>query len=180
MVPRPRSLDNRGNMSIQQPTSMVVGVTPHQPERVVREALSLARGCGLSTIHFVFSNPTLVHLEGAVEPLDPDTLNDSWGQETSDLGDRVMSMAHDEGILADFTCLAGNPAKGLARFAHETNARLIVVGTRERGTLAAVEEWAHGSVAVRLAHIQDIPILVVPLAAENASDSAGKAAGVDR
>lgn len=43
---------------------------------------------------------------------------------------------------------------------------MIVVGTRERGALAALQEWVNGSVSVRLAHTQHIAVLTVQLADE--------------
>ncbi|MGN6425402.1 MAG: universal stress protein [Leifsonia sp.] len=59
--------------------------------------------------------------------------------------------------------LGGDPAKALARLADEVDARLIVVGTRQKGFAPALEEFLAGSVAAKLAHEQDRPVVVVPV-----------------
>ncbi|WP_348787699.1 universal stress protein [Leifsonia sp. NPDC080035] len=59
--------------------------------------------------------------------------------------------------------LGGDPAKALARVAEELDARLLVVGTRQKGFGAALEEFLTGSVAAKLAHEQDRPVVVVPV-----------------
>ncbi len=62
-----------------------------------------------------------------------------------------------------FSTLAGEPARALSRLADTINACVIVVGTRERGLGARLEELLVGSVAVHLTHRQGRPVLVIPL-----------------
>ena len=53
----------------------------------------------------------------------------------------------------------GGPAPAIVKVAHEFNAQLIVVGTRGRSALAGL---LVGSVAQRLLHLSDLPVLAVP------------------
>jgi nucleotide-binding universal stress UspA family protein len=53
----------------------------------------------------------------------------------------------------------GGPAPAIVHIAHEAGADLIVVGTRGRSVLAGL---LVGSVAQRLLHVSDLPVLVVP------------------
>ncbi len=58
--------------------------------------------------------------------------------------------------------LSGDVADELAELAHETEARLIVVGGRRRGFDRVLDHFTSGSVSSRLAHDQLRPLLVVP------------------
>jgi nucleotide-binding universal stress UspA family protein len=53
----------------------------------------------------------------------------------------------------------GGPAPAILHIAHEAGADLIVVGTRGRSVLAGL---LVGSVAQRLLHVSDLPVLVLP------------------
>ena len=147
-------------------TSLVVGVIPNQPDRVVIKACELARQLGTTEVHLAYVNPTLIDGDGNAEPLDPDSMDASWHDESVSLKSHVMQVAKDHGIHALFHQLEGDPATQLARCAAHRDAAMIVVGTRERGALDAVKEWINGSVAVRLSHMQDIPVLMIPLGGE--------------
>jgi nucleotide-binding universal stress UspA family protein len=70
-----------------------------------------------------------------------------------------------EGCEVDWTLrqLVGDPALAIKQLAEQVNARLIVVGTRKRGLGESIREFFTGSVAVRLAHRQTRPVLVVPV-----------------
>jgi nucleotide-binding universal stress UspA family protein len=59
--------------------------------------------------------------------------------------------------------LVGDPALAIKHLAERIDARMIVVGTRNRGIGESIREFFTGSVAARLAHRQHRPILVVPL-----------------
>jgi nucleotide-binding universal stress UspA family protein len=56
----------------------------------------------------------------------------------------------------------GGPAPAILNIAHEAGADLIVVGTRGRSAVAGL---LVGSVAHRLLHLSDLPVLVVPATA---------------
>ncbi|WP_426624011.1 universal stress protein [Leifsonia sp. McL0607] len=58
--------------------------------------------------------------------------------------------------------LTGDVADELAELAHETEARLIVVGGRRRGFDRVLDHFTSGSVSARLAHDQLRPLLVIP------------------
>jgi len=58
--------------------------------------------------------------------------------------------------------LSGDVANELAELAHETEARLIVVGGRRRGFDRMLDHFTSGSVSTRLAHDQLRPLLVIP------------------
>ena len=59
--------------------------------------------------------------------------------------------------------LVGDPALAIKSLANEVDSPLIVIGTRRRGIGESIREFFTGSVAARLAHRQNRPILVVPL-----------------
>ncbi len=62
----------------------------------------------------------------------------------------------------EVTSLVGDPASALSGLADTLDAPLIVVGTRRRGLGESVREFFTGSVAARLTHRQQRPVLVVP------------------
>jgi nucleotide-binding universal stress UspA family protein len=59
--------------------------------------------------------------------------------------------------------LAGDTAQSLGELAERLDARAIVVGTRRPGFRAGLEKFFTGSVAVRLAHRQKRPVIVIPV-----------------
>lgn len=66
-------------------------------------------------------------------------------------------------VTWSFHTVGGEPARELPRLAARVKASMIVVGTREPGIGARLEELLTGSVAVHLAHHQSCPVMVVPL-----------------
>ncbi|MFT8704981.1 universal stress protein [Bifidobacterium aquikefiricola] len=145
-------------------SSIVVGVIPGQPDRVVEEACRMAGSMSASMLYLVYVNSTLTEENGHMVPLDSDSMSETWRDDSARLSEHVLGIAQDAGVTAQYQLLAGDPAKELAKFAHSHNASMIVVGTRERGALAALQEWANGSVSLRLSHTQSIAVLTVPLA----------------
>ena len=144
--------------------SLLVGVAPGQPDAVARTAIEWAARMGLRRIHFVYVDPTMTSAsDGYMEPLDSDSLDESRARAADELSRRMMSLDLPPDMTSDFTVVPGDPADGLRGEADRSDAIAIVVGTRERGPLAAIEEWMRGSVSVRLEHIQARPIIVVPL-----------------
>ena len=154
--------------SMAAPSAIVVGVVPNQPDLVVATACVIARRIGGANVHLAYVNPTLIEEDGHEEPLDPDSMDVTLGDETRRLCEHAMQVARDHDIFAQFHMLAGDPAAGLAKCADYHDAMMIVVGTRERGALETIREWINGSVAVTLSHTQSIPVLTVPLAGEYA------------
>jgi nucleotide-binding universal stress UspA family protein len=153
-------------------------VVPKQPIRVASEALGWAQRGSIEKVHFIYANPKLIEIDGTSEPMDPDSLNDSWEDEQKALSDRLLFLAQTTGVVADFRCVAGDPSHMLASLACKLRACAIVIGTRAHGGKAALEEWTRGSVAERLAHRQQIPVLIIPLDEElsdiTSTNKAGK------
>lgn len=157
-------------MSQSHHRGVVVGVTPHQPESVLRTAAWLAHGLGAELIcAYVDTSAYVVeeHPDGTVEsrPLDPDAQEWISAGFDPELAERIRQVAGELGMASVRTVeLAGEVARALARLAELVRAELIVVGTRY-GVRASVREYFSGSVAVHLAHRQPIPVVVVPLTA---------------
>lgn len=154
----------------EQPASptIVVGVTPWQPELVVRTAARLARALTAELVCAHVDPSAYVveeHLDGSVEsrPLDPDLQDWTGSQFDASLAERVERLAAADGVRVRVCELAGDVGRALARLAEVVDAELIVVGSRS-GIRAGVREYFGGSVAVHLAHRQARPVVVVPLA----------------
>lgn len=150
--------------------SVVVGVTPHQPESVLRTAAWLAHGLGAELVcAYVDTSAYVVaeHPDGTVEsrPLDPDAQEWVSAEFNPALAERIRQITTEQGIPSvRIIELAGEVARALGRLAEAVSAELIVVGTRS-GVRASVKEYFSGSVAVHLAHRQSRPVVVVPLTA---------------
>lgn len=173
--------------------SLVVGVVRHQPDAVVREAARFAARLGAGLVCATVDVGRYIvqeHADGTITsaPVDPDLpelgeavfdpeiearLRELLGSpddetEADDTDDDTTS-AHS---AADRTAphvswstraLAGDPAHALARLADALDADAIVVGTRDTGIRAGIQEFFSGSVAVHLAHRQHRPVIVIPL-----------------
>ncbi|MFF2634313.1 universal stress protein [Microbacterium sp. NPDC058021] len=146
--------------------AVLVGAIPGQPPRVLKEAARYATllGAPLVVVHVdVTRFVTYEDPDGYVHsaPLD---LNIATGE-----GDLAEVTAAAEAALDGSELswsvhqLVGDPALSIKHLADQTDARLIVVGTRRRGIGESIREFFTGSVAARLAHRQHRPILVVPL-----------------
>ena len=147
---------------------VVVGVTPHQPDLVIRQAARFARqfDAGLVCAH-VDAGAYVVteHPDGSVEsrPIDPDSVD--WDNAVFDeaLAHRIRSLARDQQVTVELRELAGDIAHALGRLAELLNAEMIVVGSRRGGLRSSMHEFFGGSVAVHLAHRQPRPLVVIPL-----------------
>ncbi|WP_371113436.1 universal stress protein [Microbacterium sp. cf332] len=154
-------------------TPVIVGVIPGQSPRVVVEAARYASmlGVGLIVVH--------VDVTRFVTYEDPDGYVHTA---PIDLG-AVSSAAQFEQIRAgaaealasttvDWTVhqLVGDPALAIKHLADRLDAKLLVVGTRRRGIGESIREFFTGSVAARLAHRQQRPVLVVPQGRSVADD----------
>lgn len=149
--------------------SVVIAVTSHQPDSVIRTAAWLARSLDVELVCAHVDTSAYVveeHPDGTVEarPLDPDAQEWICAQFDPQLAARIDRLVGDQGISVRTVELAGEVARAIARLAELVRAELIVVGTRS-GVRASVREYFSGSVAVHLAHRQTIPVVVVPLTA---------------
>jgi enolase len=147
---------------------VLAAVHPGQHPAVIHTAADLA--CGLGSELFcayvdVGSYLRREAVDGSVEmgSVDPDAVDDDAEGIAEQLRLRLEGELASSGIGWSYTTLAGDPAKALGRYAETIGAALIVVGTRERGIGARLEELLTGSIAVHLTHRQHRPVLVVPL-----------------
>lgn len=159
--------------------AVIAGVIPRQPLVVIRRAAELAYSLGVELV-LAYVDVTRYQLagsdgvSGSSAPIDPDGVDDEYDPE----GAGATLRAHITTELASynlpwsFVQLAGEPARALGHLAATVQASVIVVGTRERGLGARLEEILTGSVSVHLAHRQSCPVLVVPLGTHPASGDA--------
>ncbi|MDQ4501181.1 universal stress protein [Sinomonas sp. ASV322] len=145
---------------------IVVGVVPGQGLAVVHRAVDLAHGLGVDLV-FAYADPTSIQEAEpagrvAVVPIDSDA-DDDDAQVRSELTDVLRTELADAGVEWRLVVPTGDPAHALAALADELGASAIVVGAREGGLAHRLEERLAGSVAARLSHQQDRPVVVVPL-----------------
>jgi nucleotide-binding universal stress UspA family protein len=148
--------------------SIVVAVTLHQPDRVVRQAARFARAFEARLVCAHVDPGAYVVAErpdGSIDsrPVDPDAVDWSGPVFDRDLAARIQVWAAQESVSVEFRELAGDIAHALARLADLLGSELIVVGSRRGGLRSSMHEFFGGSVAVHLAHRQPRPVVVVPL-----------------
>ncbi|MFD0996978.1 nucleotide-binding universal stress UspA family protein [Pseudoclavibacter chungangensis] len=148
---------------------IVVGVVPASTKRVVAAAIVFARRFDADlviasvdphrrtveerpdgTVLGVVSDTTFVDVDEVV--FDPDQLT---------LCHEVLDSS---GVTWTTRALAGDPAIELDALAERLDASMVIVGTREPGVRETLREFVNGSVAMRLSHRQNRPIVVIPLA----------------
>jgi nucleotide-binding universal stress UspA family protein len=144
---------------------VVVGVRPRQDPRVWACAADLAAALGVRLV-FAYADPSVYPESdgaGAVRllPIDPDAGGSDSAAVAEALTARLRTELAQVPVDWEFRRLWGSPAQALHRAAEELDASLIVVGTREGGRAHHLEERLAGSVADRLVHSQQRPILVV-------------------
>ncbi|GAA3918102.1 universal stress protein [Microbacterium invictum] len=146
--------------------AVIAGVIPDQSPRVLREAARYAKllGAPLIVTHVdVTRFVTYEDPDGYVHsaPIDLDL---STGEaQLSLIQDAARETLGDSDVEWSVRQLVGDPALALKHLAEQSDARLLVIGTRKRGIGESIREFFTGSVAARLAHRQPRPILVVPL-----------------
>lgn len=146
---------------------LVVGIVPGQPELVALTAQAWAQALGCPTVYFAYADPTRItvteHDDGTVdhEPVDPDGADDEWREVAPKVEQMLTDLVTE--VPWQFRFLAGRADRALTHLARAVDAGAFVIGTRPPGTGGRVRSWVEGSVAVRLAHHQHRPVLVVPL-----------------
>ena len=146
--------------------AVIVGAIPDQPPRVLKEAARYAKlfGAPLIIAHVdVTRFVTYEDPDGYVHsaPIDIDIATGE--AQLRSVTDAAACILADSGIDWTVRQLVGDPAMALKQLAEKSQARLLVIGTRRRGIGESIREFFTGSVAVRLAHRQTRPILVVPI-----------------
>jgi nucleotide-binding universal stress UspA family protein len=149
-------------------STIVVGVIPDQPATVLVKAAELAGQLGARIVcaHVDPTRITLRRLEdGTVlaSPLDPDQPEETVLEIDPHFRQQVAQVLDPLPVPWSIRPLAGSASTELALLAEETDALMIIVGTREAGIRHAFREFFTGSVAVQLAHRQHRPVLMVPL-----------------
>jgi nucleotide-binding universal stress UspA family protein len=146
--------------------AVIVGVVPGLPTRVVKEAGRYAKllQAPLVVVHVdVTRFVTYEDPDGYVHSA-PIDINVTGGE-----SDLAVVEAEAKKILDGHEVhwsvrqLVGDPAMAMKHLADQLDAKLLVVGTRKRGLGESIREFFTGSVAARLAHRQQRPILVIPL-----------------
>jgi nucleotide-binding universal stress UspA family protein len=164
-------------MSTDAPSrSIVVGVSPGQPDSVVEQAAFFASHFGAELVcayadtgrYTVEERP-----DGTVRsmPIDPDLPVPSESAFPAELQDRLSTILGTRGTAWSTRVLAGDPANALGHLAETLDALMIVIGTRRASMRGSVQEFFNGSVAVHLAHRQHRPVVVIPLSPVATEDS---------
>lgn len=147
---------------------VIVGVIPGQPREVLTQSVMFAQALGTRLV-CAWVDPSSylgpAEPDGTRElvPLDPDVYESTTEQAGGELEAELRQQLDTEQVDWTFKTLAGDPARSIAALASRRAASLIVVGTREPGFGARLEELLSGSVAVHLAQHQRCPVLVIPL-----------------
>lgn len=153
--------------------AVIVGVVPGEPSRVVREAARYAKllGAPLLVVHVdVTRFVTYEDPDGYVHSAPIDISMARGADDLAAVRSEVAAVVDGHGVDWSVRQLVGDPALAIKHLADQTDAKLLVVGTRKRGIGESIREFFTGSVAARLAHRQGRPILVVPLGEPVADD----------
>ena len=146
--------------------AVIVGVVPGEPPRVAREAARYAKAFGAPLLVVTVDVTRFVAYEdpdGFVQTASADLNAAGREHEVAQITDETTQALDGCGVDWTLRQLVGDPALAIKKLADEVKARLIVVGTRKRGLGESIREFFTGSVAVRLAHRQTRPVLVVPI-----------------
>lgn len=146
---------------------VLIGVTGEQPEDVPEQGIAFAKAFGRDAV-FAWVDTTQ-YTSGfmsdgtvAFSTFDPDPASDSR-PDVAWLEERAREAVGSSGVQWTTRVGAGQPAAVLGAIADESGASMIVVGTREPGFIAGLQEFLGGSVAAHLAHTQSRPVIVIPL-----------------
>ena len=153
--------------------AVIVGVVPGEPVRVIKEAARYATllKAPLLVVHVdVTRFVTYEDPDGYVHSAPIDVSMARGQDDLAAVRAEAAAIVDGHGIDWSVRQLVGDPALAIKHLADQTEAKLLVVGTRKRGIGESIREFFTGSVAARLAHRQGRPILVVPLGEPVADD----------
>jgi nucleotide-binding universal stress UspA family protein len=150
--------------------AVVVGILPDQPLWVVQVAADYARSFDAELVCVAADATRYAYQElpdGTLltAPIDPD-LAAAGPMFSEERLAEVGSVIAPSGVTWRMRELVGVAADALMRVADEEDALMIVVGARPGGFRGALRQVFTGSVALRLAHRQYRPVVVVPTAPE--------------
>ncbi|WP_308492582.1 universal stress protein [Microbacterium terrisoli] len=146
--------------------AVIVGVVPGEPARVVREAARFAKAFQVQLLVVTVDVTRFVAYEdpdGFVQTASVDLNTAGREHEVARITEETTTALEGCGVQWTLRPLVGDPALAIKKLADDVKARMIVVGTRKRGLGESIREFFTGSVAVRLAHRQSRPVLVVPI-----------------
>ena len=150
------------------PPPVVVGITAGQPDAVVLAAAEVAAQFGAELI-CASVDPSRYVLEERPDgsmtsaSFDPDSLETAEAEFDPGLREQIERVLHGRPVVWSTRALAGEPAKALGRLAGTVRAIMIIVGSREPTVRHTLRSFFVGSVAVRLAHGQQRPVVIIPL-----------------
>jgi nucleotide-binding universal stress UspA family protein len=153
--------------------AVLVGVVPGLPTRVVREAGRYAKllSAPLIVVHVdVTRFVTYEDPDGYVHTAPIDVNVTAGESELAVVQTEAAKILDGHEVNWSVKQLVGDPAMAMKHLADQVDAKLLVVGTRKRGLGESIREFFTGSVAARLAHRQQRPILVIPLGEPVADD----------
>jgi nucleotide-binding universal stress UspA family protein len=149
-------------------STLVFGVIAAQNPDVVRGAAAFADHLNASLV-CVWADPrhiiVNVHPDGSIAtvPMDPDAVDDA-GAPTDEA--RLFARLKEAltGVTTPwrFHYATGAPARALHEAAEDFDAVAIAIGTRQPGFGHWAAEKIDGAVAVRLAHHQHRPVVLIP------------------
>lgn len=148
--------------------TIVVGILPDQPLWVLQVAGDYARAFDAELVCVAVDATRYAYQElpdGTLltSPIDPDlaALEPMFSEERLAEIDGLLG---PRGVRWSLRELVGVAADALMRVAEEEHALMIVLGARQGGVRGALRNVFTGSVALRLAHRQYRPVVVVPTA----------------
>lgn len=147
----------------------ILGVVPGQPALVALTAASWAAAAGASHLFCAYADESRFAVEELADgrvrhaPVDPDGLGEDWRQRERGLEEHLGRVLAASRVPWSVRYLAGRPDRALTHLARAVDAAVFVIGARSPGRRARLREVVEGSVALRLAHHQHRPVLVVPV-----------------
>ncbi|GAA2753410.1 universal stress protein [Amnibacterium kyonggiense] len=148
--------------------TIVVGILPDQPLWVVQVAADYARAFDAELVCVAADATRYAYQElpdGSLltAPIDPD-LASVGPMFSEDRLEEIRTVLAPSGVPWSMRELVGLAADALMEVAEQEDALMIVVGARPGGFRGALRHAFTGSVALRLAHRQYRPVVVVPTA----------------
>ena len=148
---------------------LIVGVIPKQHPEVIAQASVLARQLDRAIIYaYVEPNSYLTewNLKEDIrdQSLHPRDVDEDMTADAMEILSNIETQMSDSTATWSLRILAGEIWKALARLASETQASMIIVGTREPTFGAHVSQMLNGATASHLTVHQHLPVLVVPAA----------------
>lgn len=153
---------------------VLVGIVPGQPDAVLRVAAEYAEAFGAElVVAWVDATQYTAGLwaDGSVAfvPYDADAAGGSR-IDASWIDQQVRPVLSASSVRWRVVTAEGEPSAGLCSIADREQVGSIIVGTREPGFRAGLQEFFTGSIAAHLAHRQRQPVIVVPLSPVRRTD----------